>query len=68
MRAIATLGALVELRKAGWLDGARTFAGTSVGAVLPTLLAINADLESLVQSHAVAGVFRGDGGRHRRQG
>lgn len=51
MRGIASLGALVELRKAGWLEGARTFAGTSVGAVLATLLATNADLEATFAEH-----------------
>lgn len=44
MKGIASLGALVELQRAGWLQGARTFAGTSVGAVLAMLLAVKADL------------------------
>jgi predicted acylesterase/phospholipase RssA len=53
MRGIASIGALVELRRAGWLDGARTFAGTSVGAVLAALLAINADLEATFVEHVL---------------
>ncbi len=53
MRGIASLGALVELQKAGWLADARTFAGTSVGAVLATLLATNADLEAAFAEHVL---------------
>lgn len=53
MKGIATLGALVELREAGWLGRVRTFSGTSVGAVLAALLAIDADLEATFAKHVL---------------
>lgn len=51
MRGVAMLGALAELQRAGWLHGVRRFAGTSVGAVLATVLAIDADVERVFQRH-----------------
>jgi predicted acylesterase/phospholipase RssA len=51
MKGITSLGALVELQRAGWLKEARTFAGTSVGAVLAMLMAVNADLQTVYKEH-----------------
>lgn len=51
MRGVAMLGALVELRKSGWLDGITQYAGTSVGAVLAALLATHKDLDVIFERH-----------------
>lgn len=53
MRGVAMVGALAELQKAGWLRGIRRFAGTSVGAVLAALAAIDADFEEVFQRHVL---------------
>ena len=53
MKGIATIGALVEFKEAGWLRGVTCFAGTSVGAALATMLAINADLQKVYTDHVL---------------
>ena len=53
MKGIATLGALTEFQKAGWLHGVRRFAGTSVGAVLATMLALDADMNAMFENHVL---------------
>jgi predicted acylesterase/phospholipase RssA len=53
MKGIATIGALLELQEAGWLQGVTRFAGTSVGAVLATMLAIDANLSTVFQKHVL---------------
>lgn len=57
MKGIATIGALLTLKEEGWLGGVNRFAGTSVGAALATMLAIDADLEDVFQNHVLDFVY-----------
>jgi predicted acylesterase/phospholipase RssA len=54
MKGIATMGALLEFQKAGWLDKVHRFAGTSVGAVLAAALALDLDIEDVYKNHVLA--------------
>ena len=54
MKGVAMMGALAEFQDAGWLDGVDTFAGTSIGAVLATMLATGKTLDRVFDAHVHA--------------
>ena len=51
MKGIAMLGAMVEFQKQGWLGGVRRYAGTSIGAIIAAVLALDRDLERVFADH-----------------